>query len=346
MLGHEESRTIISTLGTGIGVDEFDISKCRYGKLVLMTDADVDGAHIRTLLLTFLFRQMPLLFEEEKVYIAQPPLYEISIKGKKKSEYILSESQMRKRMITRGLEETKLFIYNDSKKTEINGSMLKSLVKMLGDIERSISVLQRRGIIFKQFVENYYNGDELPVNFIYVGGESEFYYSKDEFEKRRAELIGTEVSGEKNREVIAEEMHEVKRANEINTKLKSDYSLDFRDFLLEQERKVSGEAVPTKFVLVNGQDEHKVASLGDICLSIRHIGGKGIEIKRFKGLGEMNADQLWDTTMNPAKRTLLKVTLEDAGEADRLFSILMGEDVEKRRNFIQEHALEVQNLDI
>jgi len=122
--------------------------------------------------------------------------------------------------------------------------------------------------------------------------------------------------------------------------------VDLKDFLLKPAKAVSGEALQTKYQLVNGQDNYDVAALGDICAGIRQIGGKGIEIKRFKGLGEMNADQLWDTTMNPETRTLLKVRLDDAGEADRLFSILMGGDVEKRRNFIQEHALEVQNLDV
>ena len=282
-------------------------------------------------------------FKEEKIYITQPPLYEISIKSKKKSEYILSENQMRKRIVTQNLEETKLFVRTDNGKTEVSGAALKDLIKILADVERSVSVLQRRGIIFKQFVENYYNGQELPMYFIHISGESEFYYKKDEFEKRRTELEETAAETEG---VVAEEMHEVKRANEINTKLKEDYSLDFKDFLLTQQRKDSGETIPTKFVLMNGQDEYEIPSLGDICSSIRQIGGKAVDIKRFKGLGEMNADQLWETTMNPAKRTLLRVTLEDAGEADRLFSILMGEDVEKRRNFIQEHALEVQNLDV
>jgi len=119
-----------------------------------------------------------------------------------------------------------------------------------------------------------------------------------------------------------------------------------RDFLLKPAKAVSGEALKTKFLLINGEDNYDIASLGDVCAGIRQIGGKGIEIKRFKGLGEMNADQLWETTMNPETRTLLNVKLEDAGEADRLFSILMGGDVEKRRNFIRDHALEVQNLDV
>jgi DNA gyrase subunit B len=124
------------------------------------------------------------------------------------------------------------------------------------------------------------------------------------------------------------------------------FGLDLRDFLLKEEKTESGESRPTKFQLIHGEDTYNVASLGGICPAVRQIGGKGVDIKRFKGLGEMNAEQLWDTTMNPATRTLLSVRLDDAGEADRLFSILMGDNVEKRRRFIQEHALEVQNLDV
>ncbi|MCD4830442.1 MAG: DNA topoisomerase (ATP-hydrolyzing) subunit B [Anaerohalosphaeraceae bacterium] len=343
MLGHEEIRTIISALGTGIGVDEFDVEKCRYGKIVLMTDADVDGAHIRTLLLTFLFRQMPQLFEREAVFIAQPPLYEISIKGKKKSEYILSEPQMRKRLISRGLENTVLSINENESVKEVVGAELADLIKILADLERNISVLERRGIIFKQFVANFYNGQQLPMFFIRYQGQQEFFYDRKEFEVRSAEI---EADGQGEQKAVVEELHETRRANEGNKQLQEKFGLDFRDFLLKLERKVTGEAEPTKFMLTRENDKQQVASLGEICDTVRHMGGAGIEIKRFKGLGEMNADQLWETTMNPEKRTLLKVTLEDAGEADRLFSILMGDDVEKRRNYIQEHALEVQNLDI
>ncbi|MES0398130.1 MAG: toprim domain-containing protein, partial [Syntrophobacteria bacterium] len=138
MLGHEEIRTIISALGTGIGADDFDITRCRYGKVVLMTDADVDGAHIRTLLLTFFFRQMPELFEHEMIYIAQPPLYELKSKGSKKSEYMLNESQMRKRMERRGLEGTAMVVHEKGKEdVEFTGKKLETLVKMLNDMERS-----------------------------------------------------------------------------------------------------------------------------------------------------------------------------------------------------------------
>jgi DNA gyrase subunit B len=361
MLAHDEIRTIISALGTGIGTDEFDLSKCRYGKIILMTDADVDGAHIRTLLLTFFFRQMQQLFLNDMLYIAQPPLYEIKVKGKKKSEYLLSESQMQKRMITRGLEGTELVITDGrkSKKSDtsrqrlqerkLHGKELSDLVKLLAEAERIIAVLSRRGIKFADFLKTHYDGSQLPKFRICLEGQQEIYYDMAEFEKRVNELKKRTKEADLDDEeetFVAEELHEVARINEINTNLKKQFKLDLKDFLLKLERSVSGEELPTKFRLINSQDEYNIASLGDICAGIRQIGGKGIEIKRFKGLGEMNADQLWQTTMNPHSRTLLRVSLEDAGEADRLFSILMGNDVEKRRNFIRDHALEVQNLDI
>ncbi|UCE49170.1 MAG: DNA topoisomerase (ATP-hydrolyzing) subunit B [Phycisphaerales bacterium] len=368
MLGHDEIRTIISALGTGIGTDEFDLSKCRYGKVILMTDADIDGAHIRTLLLTFFFRQMQDLFRNEMIYIAQPPLYEIKVKGRKKSEYILSENQMRRRMMSRGLEGTELVIRNgngksrqaaedgsknteDSSASRIRGKQMASLVKALVDAERIIAVLKRRGIGFAEFVSAYYDPSRggLPAFRIYVEGQEEIYYDREQYEKRVDELkeqAQTLSEGEEEESVIAEELHEVSRLNQIGKQLKEQFGLDLRDFLLKPAKAVSGEALATKFLLINGEDNYDIASLGDVCAGIRQIGGKGIEIKRFKGLGEMNADQLWETTMNPETRTLLSVKLEDAGEADRLFSILMGGNVEKRRNFIRDHALEVQNLDI
>jgi len=377
MLAHDEIRTIISALGTGIGTEDFNLEKCRYGKIILMTDADVDGAHIRTLLLTFFFRQMSQLFLNDMIYIAQPPLYEIKVKGKKKSEYILSESQMRKRMITRGLDGTELVITDGgapgpSKERlaasgdgarKVSGKQLSDLVKTLADAERIIAVLSRRGIKFTDFLQAYYDGTQLPRFRICVDGQEEIYYDKAEYEKRLDELkdrIEAQAETREEESIVTEELHEVNRINQINEKLRAEFGLDLKDFLLKPTKAISAEALPkgpktqkgalrgspTKFQLINGTDRYDVASLGHICSAIRQIGGKGIEIKRFKGLGEMNAEQLWETTMNPASRTLLSVKLEDAGEADRLFSILMGDDVEKRRNFIRDHALEVQNLDV
>ncbi len=351
MLAHEEIRTIISALGTGIGADEFNIESCRYGKIILMTDADIDGAHIRTLLLTFFFRQMPDLFEKRMIYVAQPPLYEVRVKGQKKTEYVLAESQMHKRMISRGIEGTELAIRDAKGKTsrKISGDELSTLVKNLSDAERLIHVLTRRGINFEDFVNTYYNAKGLPRYRIVIQGQEEVYYDREPYQKKLDEI---KARGEKLPEggngenIVAEELHEVGRINQINEKLKSDFGLDLKDFLLKPATAVSGEALPTKFQLINAENKYEIASLGDICSGVRQIGGQGVEIKRFKGLGEMNAEQLWETTMNPATRTLLSVKVDDAGEADRLFSILMGDDVEERRNFIRDHALEVQFLDI
>jgi DNA gyrase subunit B len=362
MLSHEEIRTLISALGTGIGVDEFDLSKCRYGKVVLMTDADVDGAHIRTLLLTFFFRQMPELLVNERIFIAQPPLYEVRRKGQKNSEYILNEAQMRKNTENRGLEGSHLVIREPNGSTKsFEQPKLALLVKILNEAERGIYVLSRRGIVFAEFVEKYFDGASLPIYQVRAQGQDEFFYTKDDYEKRLAELnvttVTTEEAGgnESSEEPTeggssdtfeTEELHEVLRLNEICVRLREEYGLDWRDYLLKQQKTVSGEDLPTRFVIVNGQQEFPAASLDQIGSVVRHVGSQDMEIKRFKGLGEMNSDQLWETTMDPANRTLLKVRLEDAGDADRLFSILMGDDVEKRRSFIQEHALEVQNLDI
>ena len=362
MLGHDEIRTMISALGTGIGTDEFDVEKCRYGKIILMTDADVDGAHIRTLLLTFLFRQMPQLFDKRMIYIAQPPLYEMKVKGKKKSEYILTEGEMRRRMTSKGLEGTELVVREGNgeavkEKRRISGGELKNLVKALADIERIVSVLGRRGIKFTDFVRSRYDGERLPRFIIRMHGQpEEVYYEAVEYEKRLDELGELRGADEVDSDngngngaeaaVVGEELHEVARINQIDQKLREEFELGLNDFLLKLEKTDSGESLPTKFQLVHGEDTHEIPGLGDICPAIRQIGGQGIQLKRFKGLGEMNADQLWETTMNPETRMLLSVRLDDAGEADRLFSILMGDNVEKRRRFIQDHALEVQNLDV
>jgi len=313
----------------------------------MMTDADVDGAHIRTLLLTFFFRQMPQLIENERVFIAQPPLYEIQIKGHKHSEYVLNENQMRKRMENNGLEGTVLIVHRPNQAPQqIEQAKLALLVKILNDAERSIGVLERRGILFKKFVSDFYDGSRLPGYFVRIEGQHEFFYDRDSFDRRVAELKTARNEDVQEDGFAAEELHEVMRLNEINTRLMQDYQLDMRDYLALPSQTIMDEDAFSRFELKNGTDQYRLHTLDQIGPGIRQIGARDVEIKRFKGLGEMNSEQLWSTTMDPARRTLLKVTMEDAGQADRMFSILMGEDVEKRRNFIQEHALEVQNLDI
>ncbi|OHB83276.1 MAG: hypothetical protein A2Z38_09365, partial [Planctomycetes bacterium RBG_19FT_COMBO_48_8] len=275
MLAHDEIRTIISALGTGIGTDEFDLGKCRYGKIILMTDADIDGAHIRTLLLTFFFRQMQQLFLANMIYIAQPPLYEIKIKGKKKSEYVLSENQMRKQMITRGLEGTELLInrsafgdqrsatQNAARSTQhedcVSGKKIAELVKILAEAERIIAVLSRRGINFIDFVTVYYNPSKggLPSFRLFAEDQEEIYYKREEYEKRVNELkerTKAVSEGEEEEVVVTEELHEVDRINQINEQLRERLDLDLKDFLLKPDKAVSGEALQTKFQLINGED--------------------------------------------------------------------------------------------
>jgi len=253
-----------------------------------MTDADIDGAHIRTLLLTFLFRQMPDLINRQKIYIAQPPLYEVRAKGQKKSEYVLTESVMHKRLIDRGLQGTTLII-RDKKEQKIADVRLAELVKILVDTERCIAVLARRGIKFDEFLQKY-GGKELPMYRIRNEGQDEIFHDKDDFEKRVDELAGKQrgkkdEQAEAEEQVEAEELHEVGRINEQAKKLKHDFGLDLKDYLLKAERSVSGEKLATKFQLKINGESFDVASLGEICASIRQIGSEGVEIKRFKGLG-------------------------------------------------------------
>jgi DNA gyrase subunit B len=294
------------------------------------------------------------LFTQQAIFIAQPPLYEVRAKGQKKSEYVLTEPLMHKRLIDRGLQGTELTIRDSAGKKgareqKITDAKLTELIKVLVDMERCVAVLARRGIKFDEFIQKHCNGKGLPMFRIRTEGQDEIFHDKDDFEKRVDKLKDhgkPEGQSEAEETFVAEELHEVGRINELAKRLKHDFGLDLRDFLLKAERAVSGEALATKFQLTNAEESFDVASLGEVSAAVRKIGGRGVEIKRFKGLGEMNAEQLWETTMNPATRTLLSVKLDDAGEADRLFSILMGEDVEQRRDFIRDHALEVQFLDI
>ncbi len=395
MLNHDEIRTIITALGTGIGADEFDYSKRRYGKIIIMTDADIDGAHIRTLLLTFFFRQMKELVRNSAVYIAQPPLFEL---GKKKNrKYVLNEQEMNRYLARQGLEGTKLrirpadvsggvgvagtdgMVESQGANVEggahgmsgtagkgdviVSGEQLDKLLELLTDVEEQIRVLRNRGVDLREYMQ-YDAGLEkgFPAYRVVVDGREEFFYEAEEFNRRCAELSGVRDEGGANGKangkggkisggfntsaLVMQEMHEVHRLNKLRPEL-AQYDIYAADYFRRDMQTIAGEDIPTRFVL-EAKDGHKInaANPQAIVKGVRELGGRGIEIKRFKGLGEMDAEELWETTMNPERRTLLRVRLEDAAEADRLFSILMGDNVEQRRNFIEEHALEVKNLDV
>jgi DNA gyrase subunit B len=346
MLGHEEIRTIISALGCGIR-EEFNLEKRRYGKIIIMTDADVDGSHIRTLLLTFFFRHMQELIRVGRVYVAQPPLYQVT--RKKKSEYVLNERTMKQTLTALGSDGTSLVIRNADSAVEeqrISGDKLKSLVELLGKLEELVKVVQRRGIDFAEFLGRRDANGHLPLYRVVAGGTESFFTTvaqRDEF-LQKSDLAADNEAGNPRAQKI-QELHEVKELEKIFAQLE-EYGLSIEDYFLTQEESVSGEKLATKYALINEDKTIDVAGVSQILPQIHALAKHGIEIKRFKGLGEMNSGELWETTLDPAKRVLRRVTLLEAIEAERMFSVLMGEDVERRRQYIEEHALEVKNLDV
>jgi DNA gyrase subunit B len=349
MLGHEELRTLITAIGCGFHED-FNLEKRRYGKIIIMTDADVDGSHIRTLLLTFFFRHMQELIKAGRVYVAQPPLYQVL--RKKKSEYMLNERTMRKALTELGLEGTELIIRDDDGKEirRLAGDELRRTTELLTKLEELARVVHRRGIDFADFLGKRENG-HLPLFHLVVDGEEQFLHSapaQDEIVPTESEPAAEgngrlQANGRPARKL--QELHEAKDLDKIFNQLEQ-LGLSIEDYFLTQEESVSGEKLTTKYALISDDKTHDVAGIAKLLPAILTLGKAGIEVKRFKGLGEMNSEQLWETTLDPTRRVLLRVTLEEVGEAERLFSVLMGEDVERRRQFIEDHALEVKNLDV
>ncbi len=358
MLGHEEIRTIISALGCGIR-DDFDVEKRRYGKVIIMTDADVDGSHIRTLLLTFFFRHMTELIRAGFVYVAQPPLYLVT--RKKRNEYVLNERVMRQTLTALGSEGTTLVIRDGDSGKEARrlvGEDLTRAVDLLGKLEELVKVIQRRGIDFADFLSRRDPAGGLPKYHVVMDGTDYFPQSAAQRDELLAEHgLGVEEESPSAGPPTAEasktaqrlqknnELHEVKDLEKLFVQLEKN-GLSIDDYFLTQEESVSGEKLATRYALINEDKTIDVAGVSQILPTIHSLAKHVIEVKRFKGLGEMNSDQLWETTLDPAKRVLKRVTLQEAAEAERMFSVLMGEDVERRRQYIEEHALEVKNLDV
>jgi len=371
ILGFEEIRTIIQALNCGIGADDFDITKLRYGKIIIMTDADVDGSHIRTLLLTFFFRQMPELVRGGRVYIAQPPLFQLT--RKKKSEYVLNEQRIRKVLADLALEGAELSIRDEvgEEIRRLGSDDLHRLFRMLSQLEDLTNTLERRGIEPRSFFElrekDPTEAGRLPhLRLLMPGGAEHFFWSDQQESQFRSDKGLTEtdpdldqVIGEgaeagdgdpRQASVIRKELHEVREIERIFAQM-AEFDLGMEDYHRDVQESASGERPPSRFVLLTQGEkddvhESRVDDLEEMLEVILESGKRGVGIKRFKGLGEMDADQLWETTMDPANRVLLRVTWDDASEAEKLFSILMGEDVEPRRKYIESHALEVKNLDV
>ncbi|NLF33200.1 MAG: DNA topoisomerase (ATP-hydrolyzing) subunit B [Planctomycetes bacterium] len=363
MLSHEEIRHIISALGCGIGADEFNLGNRRYGKIIIMTDADVDGSHIRTLLLTFFYRHMRPLIANGHVFVAQPPLYLVTRRRHK--QYVLNEAEMRKTLLDLGLEGTTLTVYDTSGRkpksvAEFNGARLRDLATLLGHLADNVAILERRGLDFADMLARRDAKGNLPGYWALADGQEHFFYGEEDYdaflaqfkpvEGETAEQAGQTADAETveaggHRLEVHAELHEIRDIQKIIERLRG-FDLSIDDYYLVREESVTGEKEPAKFVFASDGDEAAVDGLAGIVPGIRELGSRGMEIKRFKGLGEMNDDQLWETTMDPARRVLLRVRAEDAEEAERMFTVLMGANVEKRREFIEDHALEVKNLDV
>ncbi len=357
VLAFEEIQTLIQAMQCGIG-DELDPAKLRYGRIIIMTDADVDGSHIRTLLLTFFFRQMRELVRQGKIYVAQPPLYQV-IRGKR-SEYVLNDRQMSDTLADMALRHSTFAIRATDGAVEktLTGDELRRLLKNLHRLDELVTVSQRRGIVFPALVASRSGdpekGNRLPRFHVVWGAGSVLAWTEDEARNAAASrgLVVDEMAGGNGTTASIRELHENAEIERLIGVL-ANSGVQIEDWDRVQGESVTGEKLPTRYAWVveperaGGKAEMVEApSVPSILRSLHEVGRAGIEIKRFKGLGEMDAEQLWETTMDPARRTLLRVSLTAAAEADQLFTILMGEDVEQRRAYIERHALDVKNLDV
>jgi DNA gyrase subunit B len=339
MLGHEEIRCMITAFGTGIGKDDFDASKLRYHKIIIMTDADVDGSHIRTLLLTFFFRHMQELILRGHVYIAQPPLYRIK-KGKSE-KYIKDEKEFTREIMRRATENLKVEIGSngDGAKATIEGGELRAFLMSLDEYEQIFHKVERR--LRDPRVVAAISNAELRID------------TKADFSDKAnlQQLYDLLVKAQIKPELKADEEHSawmVSFQDATNAERRINIELaaqpDYKKLRVLAKQTARFNIAP--FVVVKNERRESQPNWLDLLNHVKSEGKRDSSVQRYKGLGEMNAEQLADTTMNPEKRTLLQVRLEDAVESEEIFSTLMGEDVEARRKFIEENALDVKNLDV
>ncbi len=341
MLGHEEIRTLITALGTGIGKDDFDATKVRYGKVIIMTDADVDGSHIRTLLLTFFFRHMLELILRGRVYIAQPPLYRIK-KGRSE-KYIKDEKEFTREIMRRATENLTVEIQSSGNgagpKAVLDGGELRTFLLSLDEYEQMFHKVERK-LRDARVVEALANTD------FRVDHKAEFQEEANlvpVLEALRKIGVNPEMRRDEEHSSFAVVYHDSTNA-ERSIGLALSSAPEYRRFRA-LARAIARFNTPP-FVVVKNERRDSQANWSDLLNFVKNEGKKDASVQRYKGLGEMNAGQLADTTMNPEKRTLLQVRMEDAVESEEIFSTLMGEDVEARRKFIEDNALDVKNLDV
>ncbi len=342
ILSNEEIRTIITALGTGVGED-FNIEKLRYHKIIIMCDADVDGSHIRTLLVTFLYRQMQPLIEGGYVYIAQPPLYKAQ--HGKREEYIETEEEMNELILDMGIDGLKFNKLKD--KQQVTNAQFKDILGSLTELEHLIGVMKKRGVSFDSYINKYdQKSHKLPIYLVKVDNVAHFVFddkalaslTKDHEEAQYVEIFESE-------DILAIQKKFEKMEFSLMDYYKKETTQDIKKSKGKSAKKAK-ELLKPLFKIENEKEIFEFFSLKEVLDFVRTRAQKGIHIQRYKGLGEMNPRQLWETTMDPAKRTILKVTLEDAVEVDKTFSLLMGDDVAPRREFIEKYAHEVKDLDI
>jgi DNA gyrase subunit B len=351
VLANEEVRSMISAIGAGIG-EEMDLSKRRYSKIVIMTDADVDGSHIRTLLLTFFYRQMYDLIKAGYIYVAQPPLFRV--RHKKETYYVQTEEEMKAQLLEAGLTGA---VFEPGDGRTIAGKEMEQLCRTLAALEDSLLALERRGISLRGHAmrRDPVTG-RLPMYHVFLGQQEHWFTNReqiDAFVAAQEQAGGGELdladepggdSGEAAEPRIKLHIVELHEVRSINNQLAALRGMGFEiDSLFPQER--TGIEEP-RYVLRRGESATGLDDLRGLLAAVRSAGEKGLQVTRFKGLGEMNAEELRETTLDPANRTLVQITMEDANAADDLFRILMGDKVEPRREFIEKHAMEARNLDV
>ncbi len=346
MLANAEIRTLITAIGCGFA-EEWDISKARYHKIVIMTDADVDGAHIRTLLLTFFYRKMPELIERGYVYLAQPPLYKVE--RKKKSEYVLTDGEMNSRILFLGLDDMTVKRANGE---AFDAAAARKLLELLAEIKTTVTSIERHGLSAQALLTHRAEDGALPRYAIVLGSgdaaKVEYVIDEEAFKARVAvlqqemattlDLPLTKVENYHPTDQMVFRWLEIYRSATLRKQMESLVGMGFSvaDYL---------GGADTVAVLEEAGEAQEVKSLPELLAAIDARGRKGMSIYRFKGLGEMDAKELYETTMDPKKRHMKRVHLADAVKADQMFSVLMGDEVEPRRKFIEDNALNVSNLD-
>ncbi len=363
MLTNAEIRSLITALGTGIGQGDFDASKLRYGKVIIMTDADIDGAHIRTLLLTFFFRQMPQLIDGGRIYIAQPPLYGVTRKGKK--QYVYDDRALQRTLLDLGSQDTALAYKRDGAAEGVSEADFGRLVTLLAELDALIARVEARGINFRQHLKRAEDGRaaRFPLyRVIHTDGRKRrherLFYSADEYDAfvlqlheelerkgKDLEIIEDDEDLAPQTDTVPNSIRSVRfdRASRIAEVVDEIESLGLRiEWLYEAQE----EGETPRFTIRSNGDELSVSSLLAILPAVGQLGRQGLDIQRYKGLGEMDAGELASTTLNPKTRRLVRVATGDAVTADNYFTILAGKDVKRRREFIERHAAEVTNLDV